>query len=126
VYIRNRYWPIHFKRSISIIIPKPNRASYNSPKAFYTIVLLNTIDKLIEKMISNCLQVHLIASDFLYPYQLGGIKQRASTDVGVFLTHLVQVGWAKGLRTSVLAFDIVQFFPSLNHQLLPMTMTVRT
>ena len=77
-------------------------------------------------MISNCLQVHLIASDFLYPYQLGGIKQRASTDVGVFLTHLVQVGWAKGLRTSVLAFDIVQFFLSLNHQLLPMTMTVRT
>ena len=77
-------------------------------------------------MISNYLQVHLIASDFLYLYQLGGIKQCASTDVDVFLTHLVQVGWAKGLRTSVLAFDIVQFFPSLNHQLLPMTMTVRT
>ena len=36
----------------------------------------------------------------------------------MFLTHLVQAGWAKGLKTSIIAFDIVQFFPSLNHSML--------
>ena len=28
------HWPSHFKVSISIIIPKPNKKSYNSSKAF--------------------------------------------------------------------------------------------
>ena len=36
----------------------------------------------------------------------------------MFLTHLVRAGWAKGLKTSVVAFDIMQFFLSLNHSML--------
>jgi len=39
-------------------------------------------------------------------------------DAGVFITHLIQAGWAKKLKTSVVAFDITQFFPSLNHNVL--------
>jgi hypothetical protein len=39
-------------------------------------------------------------------------------DAGVFLTHLIHAGWMKGLKTSMVAFDIAQFFPSLNHSLL--------
>ena len=34
------------------------------------------------------------------------------------LTHIIRSGWAKGRSTSTLAFDISQFFPSLNHHLL--------
>ena len=41
-------------------------------------------------------------------------------DVGVALTHIICSGWAKNLTTSTLAFNIAQFFPSLNHQLLPL------
>ncbi|KAJ3510741.1 hypothetical protein NMY22_g15879 [Coprinellus aureogranulatus] len=40
------------------------------------------------------------------------------TEVGLFLTHLVRTGWVKGYHTSVVAFDIAQFFPSINHQFL--------
>jgi len=39
-------------------------------------------------------------------------------DAGVALTHIVRSGWTKGKMTSILAFDILQFFPSLNYQLL--------
>ena len=39
-------------------------------------------------------------------------------DAGVALTHIVWSGWVKGKMTSTLAFDISQFFPSLNHWLL--------
>ena len=52
------------------------------------------------------------------PNQFGGIAQRSTEDAGVFLTHLVRAGWAKGLQTSVVAFNIAQFFPSLNHSVL--------
>jgi len=40
-------------------------------------------------------------------------------DAGVALTHIIRSEWAKNLTTSTLAFNIAQFFPSLNHQLLP-------
>jgi len=49
---------------------------------------------------------------------MSGIKQYSTIDAGVFLTHLIYVGWLRGFHTrSTLAFDIVQFFPSLNYQL---------
>ena len=78
-------------------------------------MLLNTMDKLIEKAISNRLQFHLLANDFLDSHQFGGIRQRSTTDAGMYLTHLIRAGWLRQCHTSVLAFDIAQFFFSLNH-----------
>ena len=112
------YWSLHFKKSLTIIIPKPNKSLYNTPKTFCPIILLNMIGKLIEKVISNRLQVHSIASNFIYPNQLEGIEQHSTTDAGIFLTHLIWAGWMKGFHTSTLVFNITQFFSSLNHQLL--------
>ena len=50
------HWPSYFKMSTSIIIPKPNKVSYDSPKIFCSIILLNTLGKLIEKAIGERLQ----------------------------------------------------------------------
>ena len=47
------YWPRHFKKSVSIIISKPGKLVYNIPKIFQPIVLLNTLGKLIKKMIAR-------------------------------------------------------------------------
>jgi len=55
-YIDIGHWPMHFKVLTTIVIPKPNKKSYNSPKAYQPIVLLNTISKLFEKVISKRLQ----------------------------------------------------------------------
>ncbi|RXW12760.1 hypothetical protein EST38_g13097 [Candolleomyces aberdarensis] len=54
------HWPKHQKELMSVIIPKPNKASYSTPKAFRPIVLLNTLGKLIEKMISNRFQIRWV------------------------------------------------------------------
>ena len=69
-------------------------------------------------MIAKRLQFDAVKYGILYPNQLGGVAQWSTEDAGVFLTHLVRAGWAKGLKTSVVAFDIAQFFPSLNHSML--------
>jgi len=113
--IKVEYWPSHFKRSTMIIIPKPNKKSYNSPKAFRPIILLNTVGKLIEKVIGECLQFNMASNNFIHPSQLSSLKFKSTIDVGVALTHIIQTGWVKNLSTSTLAFDIAQFFPSLNH-----------
>jgi len=44
--------------------------------------------------------------------------QQFTKDAGVFPTHLVQDGWAKRLKTSIVAFDITQFFLFLNYIIL--------
>ena len=112
------HWPKHFKDSVLVIILKPGKPIYSTPKSFRPIVLLNTVGKLIEKMISNCLQFDMIKYDLVHPNQVSGVRQRSTEDAGLFLTHLVRTGWAKRKKTSVLAFDIAQFFSSLNHAML--------
>ena len=112
------HWPNHFKKSTTIVILKSNKPSYNSLKSFRPIVLLNTLGKLIEKVIGERLQFQAISNNFIYQSQLGGLKFKSTTDAGIALTHIIHTGWIKHLSTSTLVFDIAQFFPSLNHHLL--------
>ena len=70
-YINLGYWPNHFKLLSTVIISKPNKLSYNLPKSFYPIVLLNTLGKLIKKVTGERLQFLIVNNDFIYPSQLG-------------------------------------------------------
>ena len=112
------HWPNHFKESKTTVIPKPNKSSYDSLKSFRPIVLLNTLGKLIEKVIGERLQFQVILNNFIHQSQLGGLKFKSTTDAGIALTYFIRTGWVKNLSTSTLAFDIAQFFLSLNHRLL--------
>jgi len=112
------HWPNYFKCSSTVIIPKPNKLEYDHPKAFHPIVLLNTLGKLIEKVIMERLQLIIANNNFIHLSQLGSLKFKSTSDVGVALTHIICLGWAKNKSTSMLTFDIAQFFPSLNHCIL--------
>ena len=83
------YWPKHFKILSTIIIPKPNKTSYDQPKAFHPIVLLNTLGKLIEKVVADRLQFMVACNNFTHPSQLGGLKFKSTTNAGIVLTHIV-------------------------------------
>jgi len=103
---------------MTIVISKLNKKSYNSPKFFQPIVLLNILEKLIEKVIGKQFQFCLISNDFIYPCQSESLKQRSMSDIDIALTYFIQSDWTRNNTMSTLAFDIVQFFPFLNHQLL--------
>ena len=89
-----------------VIISKPNKALYDSPKLFRLIVLLNMLGKLIEKVIGKRLQFLTAANNFIHSSQLGGLKFKSTTDTGVALTHIICSGWIKNLLTSTLVFNI--------------------
>src|SRR5262249_5351095 len=110
------HWPAFLKESNTVVIPKPGKPAYDTPKMFRPIVLLNTLGKLFEKMISNRMQYEAIKYGVLHPNQFGGVRQHSTEDAGVYLTHIVKAGWVANHDTSVLAFDLAQFFPSINHQ----------
>jgi len=69
------HWLSYFKLSMFIIIPKPNKALYDTPKIFRPIVLLNMLGKLIEKVIGERLQFQALSKNMIYPCQLGDLKQ---------------------------------------------------
>ncbi len=53
--------------SMSIIIPKPNKTLYDTPKMFRPIVLLNILGKLIEKVIRERLQLQALSKNVIHP-----------------------------------------------------------
>src|SRR5215216_3880391 len=112
------HWPKEFKQSTTVILPKPGKPSYDTPKSFRPIVLLNTLGKLFEKMLSTRLQFEAAKFGVLHPNQFGGVRQNSTKDAGCFLTHVVRAGWRANLKTSVVAFNLAQFFPSVNHDIL--------
>ena len=87
--INLEYWPLHFKKSTTVIIPKPNKKSYDSSKSFRPIVLLNTMGKLIKKVIRERLQFNMASNDFIHLSQLGGLKFKSMIDAGVALTYII-------------------------------------
>jgi len=86
------YWPTHFKILTTIVIPKPNKVSYNMPKSFRPIVLLNTLSKLIKKVIGKRLQFQVISNNFIHQSQLRDLKSKSTTDAGIALTHFICMG----------------------------------
>ena len=100
------HWLNRFKCSSMVVIPKPNKQLYNYPKSFRPIVLLNILGKLIEKVIGERLQFHVVANDFIYLSQLEALKFKSTTDVDITLTHIIHSRWVKNNTTSTLAFDI--------------------
>jgi hypothetical protein len=69
-------------------------------------------------MIAIRLQFEGVGSGVVHPCQTGGVIQQLVQDAAVALSHHVRMGWSNKKVTSVLAFDIAQFFPSLNHNVL--------
>ena len=92
VYIDLGHWPNHFKYSSTVIISKPNKPVYDHPKSFCPIVLLNTLSKLIEKVVTERLQFHIIRNNFIHLSQLGGLKFKFTMNAGIALIHVIQSG----------------------------------
>ena len=100
------HWSSYFKCSSMVVIPKPNKLAYDQPKSFFSIVLLNTLGKLIEKVVAERLQFLVAKNDFIHPSQLGGLKFKSTTDTSAALTYVIQLGWVKNKTTRTLTFDI--------------------
>jgi hypothetical protein len=87
--LQSGHWPAEFKASTMVVILKPGKQLYDTPKLFCLIVLLNTLGKMFEKMLSNRLQFKAAEHGVLHPNQFGGVCQSFTKDAGCFLTHIV-------------------------------------
>ena len=89
-YFNLGHWPNYFKYSSTIITPKPKKTLYDQAKLFCPIILLNTLGKLIEKVITERLQFTVVNNNFIHLSQLGGLKFKSTMDARVVLTHIMR------------------------------------
>ena len=111
-------WPEEFRRSVTVIIPKPGKDDYTKIKSYRPIVLLSTIAKWMEKIINERMQYDAHKHRVLHPCQFGSTWQRSTVDAVAYATNHIKQGWRKKKVTTMIGFDVAQFFPSINHELL--------
>ena len=111
-------WPDEFRRSVTVVIPKPGKDDYTKIKSYCPIVLLSTIAKWMEKITNEWIQYDAYKYSILHPCQLGSTWQCSTVDAVAYITNHIQQGWQKKMVTTMIGFDVAQFFPSINHELL--------
>ena len=116
--VASRIMPSSLKRAETVIIPKPKKPDYTVPKVWRPIALLSCISKTLMGCISKCMQHDAITYNLIHPNQYGGLMGHSALDAGLLLAQCMAQAKAHGLFTSVLAVDIAQFFPSVQHPIL--------
>ena len=87
--IKLEYQSLYFKKSTIVIISKLNKKLYNFSKSFRPIVFLNTINKLIEKVIGEKLQFNIVVNNFIHFSQLSSLKFKLTINVGVVFIYII-------------------------------------
>lgn len=77
--LRLGYCLAHFRQSTTIVLRKPGKDDYTTPKAYRPIALLNTIGKFMDSIIAKRVSYVTKAHQLLPSTHIGGRKGR-STD----------------------------------------------
>ena len=99
--------------TVVVMIPKPDKPDYSQPKVHRPISLLETMSKLMEKVIAQCFQHDLVELELVRTTQFGGRRHSSCLDAGLTLLHDIQAAHGLGLKCSVLLFDVKCYVSSL-------------
>ncbi|MBW0515027.1 hypothetical protein O181_054742 [Austropuccinia psidii MF-1] len=87
------HYPTPWKTSLTAIIRKNDKDDYSNPSAYHPIALLNTLGKLFEKVINNCLTFWSTSEEVLHPGHMGGTPGRNINDALTVLTSWIYGKW---------------------------------
>ena len=107
--------PAIWKQATVTVIPKPGKTNYTRAKDHRPISLLETMSKLLEKIIAKRLQHDIVAHELIPTTQFGGRMHSSCLDAGLMLLHNIQRAHSVGLKCGILLFDVKGFFDHVNH-----------
>lgn len=109
------YCPEHFRKSITIVLRKANKANYEDPKSYRPIALLNTIGKILEAILANRLSYCVERYQLLPTHHIGGRKGKSTdTAIHTMLGHIYKA-WDKNQAASVLLLDVSGAYDYVSH-----------
>ena len=115
--LQTHYHPRAFKVSHTIVLRKPQKPSYNTPKAYRPIALLNTIGKVLEKIMANRLSALAERENLLPESQMGARPHRSTLSAMELLTEQVKTIWHNDKKkvATLLRLDIAGAFDNVSH-----------
>jgi ribonuclease HI len=120
-----RHVPKDWKAEKLVAVAKPRKTDMSSPKSYRPISLIETLSKVLEKMMAVRLQLDCTTHGLLPNNQFGSLRHVGTSDAGLALVHDIETAWAKGKTCVTIAADIQQFFPSVQHERLLHTATLK-
>ena len=118
-------YPEEWKESTTIVLRKPGKLSYEEPKAYHPIALLNTLGKLFSSIVADELSHFCETRNVFPPNQFGGRPSRCTTDSMLLLTHKIKDAWRNRKVASVLFLDVQGAFPNVVKEVLIHNMRIR-
>lgn len=112
------YHPKGFKESITIILKKPQKPRDDTPKAYRPIAPLNTMGKLLEKLVAKRISKSAEDHNLLPAEQMGARPNRSTIYAVELLTEQIHAIWSKD-KTRVallLSLDISGAFDNVPHE----------
>ena len=109
------HFPSRFKEARTVVLRKPNKASYDEPGSWRPIALLNTIGKIMEALMAKRLGDAAEAHHLLPDTQMGARRGRSTDTALELLTEQVRTVWNSGrFAASLLSLDISGAFDTVN------------
>lgn len=103
-----------WKEFTTVIIRKPGKSNYSTPKAYRPIVLLNTMWKVITAIVANHISFYTEKHQLLSANHFSGRPGCTTLDVIHLLTNSIKAAWRKWKVASILFLDIEGAFPNVN------------
>ncbi|KAF5340335.1 hypothetical protein D9611_007948 [Ephemerocybe angulata] len=101
-----------WKDSITCVLRKPGKPSYEVPKAYCPIALLPTIGKLLSAIVAEDI-TRLLETNYEFPRtHFGGRPNRTTTDALHLLVDKIKTAWRHKRVVSVLFLDVEGAFPN--------------
>ena len=102
------------KMANGVVLVKPGKPSYDLPSSFRIIVLLQTISKILERIIASCLSAIARYFGLLHGNQCGSLVSLTSFDACTALTDTVRTFQRPALKVMPLFLDIKAGFDNVD------------
>lgn len=116
--LQRSYHPTPFRHSKTVVLRKPQKAAYDVAKAYRPIALLNTLGKMLEKIVARRISALAEEHGLLPTTQMGARPGRSTVTALEMLTEQIQTVWANdpSLVASMLSLDISGAFDNVSHE----------
>jgi ribonuclease HI len=96
----------------TVVLRKPGKPNYETPKAYRPIALLSTLAKVLTAIVAEDVTRLVERHQLLPKTHYGGRPGRTTTDALHYLVHRIKEAWGKGQVASVLFLDVEGAFPN--------------
>lgn len=115
--LAQHHHPVRFKESNTYVLRKPQKEDYSQLKSYRPIALLNSIGKLLEKVVAQRLTQAVEQHNILPDTQMGGRAKRSVLTAMELLVEQVKTLWHTNSNkvASLLSLDIAGAFDNVSH-----------